>query len=163
MHNWYRKAGIRETFYRFLDKWVGQTFEGTRYQNMVGPGVDPSKLPQLDQVLRADPTMRKEIKDKFYNAMRMYNEAEQAAKQDDPQAYNKMQQAAEEMKQLSVPTGRLQSPLDSDQATDESFGRAIYLRRQAGKARVTIFEGGHEAIDRATVVWLARHAKEARQ
>jgi hypothetical protein len=65
----------------------------------------------------------------------------------------------DEMLQLGRPDGRLQDPRPSDQVRDASFGRAIYLRRTAGRARVTIFEGGHECIPTAAVAWLAAHAK----
>ena len=58
--------------------------------------------------------------------------------------------------QLSRPDGRLDHPRPGDTPEDPSFGRPIYLRRHAGKARVTIFEGGHEGIARAAVEWLAR-------
>jgi hypothetical protein len=50
-----------------------------------------------------------------------------------------------EIAQLSEPTGRLFS-------TVLAMGRDFYLRRQAGNARLTIFEGGHEGI--ATATWL---------
>jgi pimeloyl-ACP methyl ester carboxylesterase len=60
-----------------------------------------------------------------------------------------------EISQLLEPQGRLTNPRPSDQVEDETFGRAIYLRRQVGNARVTIFEGGHEGIARAAVEWLA--------
>lgn len=65
-----------------------------------------------------------------------------------------------EIAQLSKKNGRLAKPMPSDQVTDDTFGRAIYLRRHAGKARVTIFEGGHEGIVSATIAWLKQHAKE---
>lgn len=65
----------------------------------------------------------------------------------------------EEIQQLSTPAGRLRTPQLSDRETDRALGRKIYLRRYAGKARVTIFEGGHEAIDAAAMRWLERHAK----
>lgn len=42
---------------------------------------------------------------------------------------------------------------------DETFGRGIHLRREAGPSRVTIFEGGHEGIPEAAVAWLAMHQK----
>lgn len=66
----------------------------------------------------------------------------------------------EEIRQLSQPQGRLRQPQASDQERDEALGRAIYLRRYAGPARVTIFEGGHEAIDAAAIDWLQRHPRE---
>lgn len=65
-----------------------------------------------------------------------------------------------EIQQISRPNGRLDSPIDSDMAKDASFGRAIYLRRHAKHARVTIFEGGHEGIASAAINWLERHGKK---
>lgn len=62
-----------------------------------------------------------------------------------------------EIRQLSRPDGRLGSPLPSDRVTDPAYGRAIHLRRHAGPARVTIFEGGHEQIVPAALDWLKRH------
>ena len=61
-----------------------------------------------------------------------------------------------EMEALSIPKGRLSSPLDSDQVKDKALGRMIYLRRFAAQSRVTIFEGGHEGIAEAAFDWLAR-------
>ena len=66
-----------------------------------------------------------------------------------------------EMEQLSRPDGRLTKPLPSDLEPDEDFIRAIHLRRTAGKARVTIFEGGHERLDAAAIAWLSRQVKPA--
>jgi poly(3-hydroxybutyrate) depolymerase len=65
----------------------------------------------------------------------------------------------EEIEQLSRPDGRLKEPLPSDLQPDEDYSRAIHLRRTAGKARVTIFEGGHERLDDAAIAWLSRQAK----
>lgn len=65
----------------------------------------------------------------------------------------------EEILQLSRPEGRLTAPQASDRVTDESFGRAIHLRRRTRAARVTIFEGGHEGIAKAAVAWLAQHPR----
>jgi hypothetical protein len=67
--------------------------------------------------------------------------------------------AEEEIAQLSRPDGRLEHPQASDREEDAALGRAIYLRRTAGKARVTIFEGGHERVARAAAEWLARHVQ----
>lgn len=82
------------------------------------------------------------------------------------EAFNLVAQAAggkqvseTEIRQLSTPTGRLRSPQRSDQEVDPALGREIHLRRYAGAARVTIFEGGHEAIDAAAMQWLERHVK----
>ncbi|MEQ8785636.1 MAG: prolyl oligopeptidase family serine peptidase [Pirellulaceae bacterium] len=66
----------------------------------------------------------------------------------------------EEIAQISRPNGRLESPRASDQEEDAGFGRALYLRRTAGKSRVTIFEGGHEGITRAAAEWLDGKAKK---
>ena len=62
----------------------------------------------------------------------------------------------EEIAQISRPKGRLDSPQPGDTLADPTFGRAIYLRRTAGKARATIFEGGHECLARAAAEWLSR-------
>jgi poly(3-hydroxybutyrate) depolymerase len=66
----------------------------------------------------------------------------------------------QEIEQLSRPMGRLERPRSTDTADDLTFGRALYLRRTAGKARVTIFEGGHEGLPHAAIAWLAKHRKE---
>jgi pimeloyl-ACP methyl ester carboxylesterase len=65
--------------------------------------------------------------------------------------------SSEEIEQLSAgPQARLAAPKASDMEEDEALGRAIYLRRHAGRSRVTIFEGGHEGIAAAQVDWLER-------
>jgi acetyl esterase/lipase len=66
----------------------------------------------------------------------------------------------EEIAQLSRPEGRLDHPQPGDQEEDPTLGRAIYLRRTAGKARVTIFEGGHERIARAAAEWLSKQVRQ---
>lgn len=54
---------------------------------------------------------------------------------------------------------RLTKPTPQDVAPDPDFaGRAIYLRRTSGKARVTIFEGGHEGIADAACRFLSRYS-----
>ena len=53
----------------------------------------------------------------------------------------------------------LTRPAPSDTAADPLLGRRIFLRRQAGSSRITIFDGGHEWIARAAVAWLAQHQK----
>ena len=62
----------------------------------------------------------------------------------------------EEIAQISRRGGRLQKPRPGDTQADATFGRAIYLRRTAGKCRVTIFEGGHERVVGAAAEWLSR-------
>jgi len=66
---------------------------------------------------------------------------------------------AEEIAQISRPNGRLERPQQSDRKADPTYGRAVYLRRAAGKARVTIFEGGHERLAEAAADWLSRQVK----
>jgi hypothetical protein len=63
----------------------------------------------------------------------------------------------QEIAELSRPNGRLEHPQPEDEKDDPALGRAIYLRRTAGKARVTIFEGGHERVAKAAAEWLSRH------
>lgn len=58
--------------------------------------------------------------------------------------------------------GRLTSPQPGDEADDPSFGRKIHLRRHAGEARVTIFEGGHEGLPAAACGWLAQQSRTTR-
>ena len=55
--------------------------------------------------------------------------------------------------------GRLPNPKASDRRPDPSYSREVLLRRQAGVARVTIFDGGHEALPDAACTWLARQAR----
>jgi poly(3-hydroxybutyrate) depolymerase len=66
----------------------------------------------------------------------------------------------EEIRQLSREKGRLDTPQPSDLVSDPVLGRKIYLRRQAGKARVTIFEGGHEGLPAAAIAWLEKHVRD---
>ncbi len=65
----------------------------------------------------------------------------------------------DEIEQLSDPAGRLGAPKPSDLEPDEAYGRAIYLRRHAGPARVTIFEGGHEGLAGPAIAWLGQHVR----
>ena len=65
----------------------------------------------------------------------------------------------EEIRQISRPKGRLINPQSSDRVKDSTYKRAIYLRRQAGKTRVTIFDGGHEQLVHAAMEWLKGHVK----
>ena len=66
----------------------------------------------------------------------------------------------QEMAQLGRRNGRLDKPRSSDRVKDPILGKEIYLRRMAGKSRVTIFEGGHEGNAAAAVNWLERHTKD---
>lgn len=55
--------------------------------------------------------------------------------------------------------GRLTEPQPGDETPDETYGRDILLRRQAGAARVTIFDGTHEALPTAACDWLSRQSR----
>lgn len=67
----------------------------------------------------------------------------------------------DELAVLASPDGRLSKPQPSDLEPDPTYPRAIYLRRQAGRCRVTIFEGGHERLDEAAIDWLGRHKRSS--
>ena len=54
---------------------------------------------------------------------------------------------------------KLSNPRDLDQKEDASYGRKILLRRISNKARVTIFDGGHESLPQAACEWLASHTR----
>jgi hypothetical protein len=82
------------------------------------------------------------------------------------EAFNMIARAAgeqeiseQEMREIGAADGRLKNPSRSDQVSDPSLGREIYLRRHAGRSRVTIFEGGHEGIARAATAWLSQFQK----
>ena len=50
--------------------------------------------------------------------------------------------------------------LAREAAPDSLYGdRAVLFRREAGAARITIFEGAHEAVYRAGLAWLAQQVK----
>ena len=69
--------------------------------------------------------------------------------------------ADDEIEQLTKHR-RLEAPRPEDTAVDESYGRALYLRRTAAPARVTIFEGGHESIAAAGCAWLETQKRPTR-
>ena len=57
----------------------------------------------------------------------------------------------------AMTTGRaIPEELKSERVDDSTRKRPILFRREAGPARVTIFEGGHEGDTKAAVDWLAR-------
>lgn len=64
----------------------------------------------------------------------------------------------EEIHQLMVKR-RLTQPKDSDRVVDPTYGRKLQLRRVAHRARVTIFDGGHESLPTAACQWLERHSR----
>ena len=55
--------------------------------------------------------------------------------------------------------GKLANPQPGDEAEDKVLGRAVLLRRYAGSARVTIFDGGHEGLARPACEWLGQHVR----
>jgi pimeloyl-ACP methyl ester carboxylesterase len=67
------------------------------------------------------------------------------------------QVTALEIAELTRHAPHLDHPTESDTVTDSSFGRRILLRRHAGKARVTIFDGAHEGIPAAAIAWFEAH------
>jgi len=62
-----------------------------------------------------------------------------------------------EIAELTRHDPRLELPTAPDLVEDPSFGRRIFLRRHAGNARVTIFEGAHEGIPSAAIAWFEAH------
>lgn len=64
-----------------------------------------------------------------------------------------------EIAELSRHNLRLGAPTETDQVDDPSFARPIFLRRRAGKARVTIFEGAHEGLPTAAIAWFEAHPR----
>jgi poly(3-hydroxybutyrate) depolymerase len=56
--------------------------------------------------------------------------------------------------------GKLKTPQSTDEVTDETYGRDIHLRRNSGKARVTIFEGGHEGLPEPACEWLSKQTRD---
>lgn len=59
--------------------------------------------------------------------------------------------------------GKLTGPQPGDTTVDPSYGRKILLRRTAGKARVTIFDGGHEGLSHPGCAWLATQRRATRK
>lgn len=74
-------------------------------------------------------------------------------------AVGQPQITAQEIAELSRHDPRLNDPQESDLVKDPSFGREIFLRRQAGRSRVTIFEGGHEGLPNAAIAWFEAHSR----
>ncbi len=64
-----------------------------------------------------------------------------------------------EMQQL-WDAGKLNTPQASDQVVDETYGRAIHLRRKSQFARVTIFQGGHEGLPQPACEWLSKQTRD---
>lgn len=66
-----------------------------------------------------------------------------------------------EIKELSEQR-RLTKPQPEDLRPDPESPRGIVLRRTAGLARVTIFDGGHEGLPEPAVEWLARQRRRVK-
>jgi dipeptidyl aminopeptidase/acylaminoacyl peptidase len=66
-----------------------------------------------------------------------------------------------EIAELAGPGEGLAHPFPTDTAADSLLGRRIYLRRQAGPSRLTIFAGKHEWVPHAAITWLATHRRPA--
>ena len=64
-----------------------------------------------------------------------------------------------EIEQIST-SRKLTEPRPGDIAEDPVYNREILLRRTAGKARVTIFQGGHEGLPAAAIAFLASHHRQ---
>lgn len=73
------------------------------------------------------------------------------------EALGEPQVTAQEIAELTRHDPRLESPTEEDEVEDPSFGRPIFLRRHAGRARVTIFDGEHEGIASAAIAWFQAH------
>lgn len=54
---------------------------------------------------------------------------------------------------------KLDDPKASDRVEDASYERALLLRREAGPARVTIFDGTHEGLPGPACAWLSKQQR----
>lgn len=59
--------------------------------------------------------------------------------------------------------GKQQQATPIDTIKDADLGRTVILRRSAGAARVTIFEGGHEGLAGPACQWLSKQSRTTRQ
>jgi poly(3-hydroxybutyrate) depolymerase len=59
--------------------------------------------------------------------------------------------------------GRLLVPTKSDKVKDTAWSRPIILRRYSNKARVTIFQGGHESLPNAAFDWLEKQRRATKK
>jgi len=50
-------------------------------------------------------------------------------------------------------------PAAAPDVIDPDLGKKVYLRREAGASRITIFDGAHEWVPQAAIAWLAGHRK----
>jgi hypothetical protein len=65
---------------------------------------------------------------------------------------------AEEDIQIMVSTQGIPRSL-GDPPNDDTYSKRVLFRREAGAARVTVFEGGHENLNEAAFAWLAKQRK----
>ncbi len=86
----------------------------------------------------------------IYHTMKAYNVIA-AANRGKSISKNEMDQLWEKQK--------LSSPTAGDIAGDKTYSRKIYLRRNTGPARITIFEGGHESLPQAACEWLGKQQR----
>jgi dipeptidyl aminopeptidase/acylaminoacyl peptidase len=84
-------------------------------------------------------------------------------------AYNAIAKAQEkeeisvaEMNQLQT-NKKLNQPRDGDKTADSSYGCEILLRRRAGDARVTVFQGEHVALPDGCCEWLAQQHRATKK
>lgn len=68
--------------------------------------------------------------------------------------------SALEIEQLSRHDPMLDDPGEGDIVTDPTFGREIFMRRHAGKARITIFDGGHDWLIAPILEWFEKHPQK---
>jgi dienelactone hydrolase len=78
-------------------------------------------------------------------------------------ALGEPQVTAVEIAELTRHDPYLEQPTTRDTMPDSSFGRRIFLRRHAGRARVTIFDGAHEGIPAAAIAWFEAHPPGSEQ
>jgi len=51
---------------------------------------------------------------------------------------------------------KIPAAISGETQNDPERQKAVLFRRSAGQARITVFEGGHDAETNAALAWLAR-------
>ncbi len=164
--------------WRAASAWVGisdltawhQRHQGTKYGNMLEKCTEgaPGDSPQVDAqyVARSPLTHLAAGKDVAIDIAAGVHDGHTGSVpiRHSIEGFNEIAKASgsvpvseQEIQQISRHDGRLESPADGDTGFDPSFGRDYYLRRRAGNARLTIFEGGHEGIATAAMAWFEDH------
>jgi len=64
----------------------------------------------------------------------------------------------ERINRLLQPRKRMADPSNTDETVD--YPREIHFRNTSGKARITIFEGGHEGLAKPATEWLSQKQRE---